>query len=319
VQTAKTTVGSSVEGPDLRSLDLRQLEVLRAIAATGSMAAAARSLHVSQPTVAHHLATLERALGSRVVDRGPRGATLTPIGQVFAERAELVLEQLASAAREARTMAQWGIPTLRIGTFSSAGGALLPAAAAEVQRRTGVRVELQEAETIELLDELDRGALNIALVYNDGSEPWPIPPGWRAEVLMWDPFLLAVPQSHALAHRSKVHLRDFADDGWILSQQSDVLTDRSLLVAAAAEGFTPRPVLRSDDFHVALGFVSTGLAIALVPRLAAEPREGVRYCEVSDTSLGRTIGVVYPEKPSKVVQLLVQRLRREATSARWST
>lgn len=295
-------------------LDLRQLGVLRAIADTGSLAGAARSLQVSQPTVSHHLSALERALGTHLVVRGPRGATLTAIGRVFADQAEIVIEQLTSAVEEVRTMAQWGIPTLRIGTFSSAGGVLLPAAAAEVQQGTGVRVELHEAETVELLERLTNGALNVALVYNDGSEPLPIPEGWRSEDLMWDSYILAIPESHAKSDLEEVSLSDFAEDGWILSQQSDPVTDRSLFLAAAAQNFTPRPVLRTDDFHVALGFVSTGLAVTMVPALAAEARAGVRYRKLADASLGRTIGVVFPDSPPIVVDLLVQNLRREAAS-----
>ncbi len=61
-------------------LDLRQLTVLRAVAREGSLAGAARSLHYSQPTVAHHLAALESHLGVDLVSRTPRGATLTDLG-----------------------------------------------------------------------------------------------------------------------------------------------------------------------------------------------------------------------------------------------
>lgn len=302
-------------------LDLRQLAVLRAIAASGSLAGAARDLGVSPPTVAHHLGTLEQALGTQVVTRGPRGAHVTELGRVFAEQADIVMDRLASAVEEVRALAAAGVETLRVGTFSSAGGALLPAAVGDVQQQLGVRVELREAETFELLQDLESGALHVALVYNDGGEPLPVADGWRAETLTWDPYLLAVPTAHPRAQHgdahlatSRVRLGDFADDGWILSRLSDPTADRSLLVAAAKEGFTPRPVLRTDDFHVALGFVATGLGVTVVPHLAAEPRHGVTYLRLADDSLGRTIGVVVPEEPSAAVAVLVARLRRDAAA-----
>lgn len=297
------------------------MAVLRAIAAGGSLARAARDLGVSQPTVAHHLGTLEKALGTQVVARGPRGAHLTELGRVFAEQADIVMDRLASAVEEVRALAAAGVETLRVGTFSSAGGALLPAAVGDVQRQLGVRVELHEAETFELLQGLESGALHVALVYNDGDEPLPIPEGWQGETLTWDPYLLAVPAGDPRAQQrkgdqptSRVRLGDFADDGWILSRLADPSADRSLLIAAARQGFTPRPVLRTDDFHVALGFVATGLGVTVVPHLAAESRQGVTYLRLADDSLGRTIGVVVPDEPPAAVEVLVARLRRDAAA-----
>ena len=76
-------------------LELRQLTVLQAIARAGSMAGAARALHHSQPTVAHHLAALESHLGVSLVTRSTRGATLTDLGQLFLGHAEAVLDRLA--------------------------------------------------------------------------------------------------------------------------------------------------------------------------------------------------------------------------------
>jgi len=52
----------------------------------------------------------------------------------------------------------------------------------------------------------------------------------------------------------------------------------------------------------------------MVPRLAAEPRAGVRYCPTGDPQLGRTIGVVYPVSPVPVVAALVERLHERAAA-----
>jgi molybdate transport repressor ModE-like protein len=302
-------------------LDLRQLAVLRAVAASGSLAGAARDLGVSQPTIAHHLGALEQTLTTAVVTRGPRGARLTEMGRLFAEQADIILDRLASAVEEVRALCVAGVETLRVGTFSSAGGVLLPAAVGEVQQQLGVRVELREAETFELLQDLETGALHVALVYNDGDEPLPIPEGWHGEILTWDPYLLAVPEGHSQAQQTvggvnheRVRLGNFASEGWILSRLADPSADRSLLVAAAQEGFTPRPVLRTDDFHVALGFVATGLGVTVVPYLAAEPRSGVEYLRLADASLGRTIAVVIPDNPPPAVDVLVARLRKDAAA-----
>lgn len=306
-------------GQDLRRhvfdarIDLRQLGVLLAIAQTGSLAAAARMLGVSQPTVAHHLDVLEASIGTAVVRRGPRGAVLTDVGRVLTPQAEVIMDRLSSAVTEAQGLARAGVATLRVGTFSSAGGVLLPAAIGEVRRRTEVRVELREAETIDLLADLAADALHVALVYNDSTEPLAIPEGWVATTLGWDRYLLAIPDDHP--HRGPViDVADCAADGWILSRMEDPAADRDLLVAAARAGFTPRPVLRTDDFHVALGFVAAGLGVTVIPQLAVESRPGVRFVEIQDAHLGRTLGVVHPVDMTLAVQVLVERLVADAPS-----
>jgi molybdate transport repressor ModE-like protein len=312
-------VGEDVRGTteDLRTsvfdarIELRQLGVLLAIGQTGSLAAAARKLGVSQPTIAHHLDVLESIIGTALVRRGPRGAVLTDVGRVVSPQAEAIMDRLSSALTEARGLARAGVATLRVGTFSSAGGVLLPAAIGEVRRQTDVRVELREAETIDLLADLAADALHVALVYNDSTEPLAIPEGWTASTLGWDRYLLAIPADHP--HRGPViDVADCAADGWILSRLEDPAADRDLLVAAARAGFTPRPVLRTDDFHVALGFVAAGLGVAVIPQLAVESRPGVRFVEIQDANLGRTLGVVHPVDMTFAVRVLVDRLIADA-------
>lgn len=292
-------------------IDLRQLGVLLAIAETGSLAAAARHLDVAQPTITHHLDALESRVGGQLVRRGPRGADLTDLGWLLLPQAESVLDRLASAITEVRGRAHDGLVTMRVGTFSSAGGRLLPAAVGEVRQRTDVRIELHEAETIDLLADLAAGTLHVALVYNDSPEPLEVPEPWVRTLLGWDRYLLAIPAQHRLA-ASSVALADFADEGWILSHQADPSADRALLSAAGAAGFTPRPVLRTDDFHVALGFVAAGLGVTVVPQLALESRPGVQYAEITDGNLGRTLEVVHPAAMPTAIQILVERLRADA-------
>lgn len=293
-------------------LDLRQLAALQAIARTGSLAAAARDLYVSQPTVTHHLDSLERTLGARLVERGPRGTSLTDIGRVLLSHGEAVLDRLASAEAEVRALAAQGVATLRVGTFPSAGATLLPRALGATQEQTGVRFELREAETPELLDALEEGSLHAALVYSDLIAGLDVPAGWTRTRLMEDPFLLALPKGHPLARAARVRLGELAEEGWILARDPDDPVDRALLGAAARHGFTPRPVLRTDDFQVSFGFVAAGLGIALVPGLALDRPQGVVVREIEDVRLARGIDLVRREAAPPAVMTLEAELRAVA-------
>ncbi len=75
-------------------LDLTRLRVLDAFARHGSVTAAAKELHYSQPTVSHHLGRLEAETGAQLVQRVGRGIRLTQAGQLLADRAA----ELADAA-----------------------------------------------------------------------------------------------------------------------------------------------------------------------------------------------------------------------------
>ena len=64
-----------------RQLKLRDLHVLMTVAQHGSMAKAASHLSVTQPAISQAIADLERAVGVQLVDRGPRGVNLRPMGK----------------------------------------------------------------------------------------------------------------------------------------------------------------------------------------------------------------------------------------------
>ena len=300
-------------------LELRQLTVLEAIAREGSMAAAARALHYSQPTVAHHLAALESHLGVELVSRSTRGAELTDLGQLFLGHAESVLDRLRSAEAEVRALSRHGVATLRVGTFPTAGAHVLPRAVAALQVRSEVRVELHEAEPPELLDRLLARELHCTLIYDDPQAPVHHHDDVRTVALFDDPFRLVLPASHRLATRRSVALADLSEDGWIMSRDPDEPGDAALLSACAAEGFAPRPVLRTDDYDVMFGFVAAGVGVALVPQMALVEREGVVVRPLAGVNLWRSVRfAVLADDSPPATRVLLSALRasgRSRTSA----
>src|ERR671930_1920836 len=81
-------------------LDLTRLRVLDAVARTGSVTAAAKELHYSQPSVSHHLARLERETGAQLLQRVGRGVRLTQAGQLLADRASEIIGRIDAADAE---------------------------------------------------------------------------------------------------------------------------------------------------------------------------------------------------------------------------
>src|SRR5919197_2050558 len=109
-------------------LDLNRLRVLDAVARTGSVTAAAKQLHYSQPSVSHHLARLEQETGSQLMQRFGRGVRLTPTGRLLADRAAEILGRVDAAAAELSTHVGLGAGRVRMAGFTSALTTLVPGA-----------------------------------------------------------------------------------------------------------------------------------------------------------------------------------------------
>src|SRR6266480_1514463 len=106
-------------------MELRQLRVLQAVGESGSFSAAAERLDYTQPAVSKIVATLERQLGTTLVDRGIRPLRLTEAGGALARRASAAFEQIAAAELEVEAIANLSAGSLRVGKFSSAGAAMV--------------------------------------------------------------------------------------------------------------------------------------------------------------------------------------------------
>src|SRR3569833_403122 len=121
-------------------LDVSRLRVLVAIARTGSVTAAAKELHYSQPSVSHHLARLEAETGAQLVRRAGRGIRLTEAGRTLAERGAEILGRLDAAEAELSAHVGLSQGRVRLAAFPSALGAFVPRAAALLAgRRPGRR------------------------------------------------------------------------------------------------------------------------------------------------------------------------------------
>src|ERR671916_3343502 len=124
--------------------DLRLLKVLREVALRGSFSAAADALSYSQPAVSQQIARLESQAGVKLIERQPKGVRLTAAGEVLVRHTERILAQLAEAQAELGEIASSARGKLRIGTFATAAGTIVPRAVSALRRlRPGVVVDLQ--------------------------------------------------------------------------------------------------------------------------------------------------------------------------------
>src|SRR5262245_61941154 len=229
-------------------LDVNRLRVIDAVARTGSVTAAAKELHYSQPSVTHHLARLEAETGAQLLQRVGRGIRLTPAGELLADRAAEIIGRIDAAGAELSAHVGLTAGRVRLAGFSSAIASLVPAAAAVLaDRHPGLQISLTDAHPPEALELLRTGRIEIAIGFRyDETEPEP--PGVRLHHLLDDPVYLLARRGGSFAN-----LRDAT---WIAGCERC----RSHLVALCADaGFEPEIGYTSDDMVVMQELVAAGL------------------------------------------------------------
>jgi molybdate transport repressor ModE-like protein len=294
-------------------IELRHLQVLRAVAEQGSLAAAARALGHSQPTIAHHLSTLETHFGVPLVERSVHGARLTDAGRQLLPHADAVLRRMAAAEREMREMAERGASSVRVGTFPSAGALLLPNTIKRL-RADGMRVSVTEGELASLLDGLRSYEIDAALVFSQPGDQLDLGEEFVLHSLLFDELMLILPADHRLAEHESVALGELRDEGWIVGTTDWDPCDRLLTWACAREGFEPVHELRTDDPATIQGFVAAGLGVALIPRLGLDHvHDGVVVRELAGPPLARSIGLATARVgASHGISVLLEALRAQA-------
>ncbi len=146
-------------------MDLDRLKLFVCIAETGSVSAASRKVHLTQPAASRNLRLLEESLGVELFARQGRGVALTAAGRALLPRARDILSAIEAARRDASLSADRGYFDLRLGTVDSIATYLLPHAIAPLRAAfPALALKLRTSRTGHLLESLERGDLDVAVI-----------------------------------------------------------------------------------------------------------------------------------------------------------
>jgi DNA-binding transcriptional LysR family regulator len=275
--------------------DLRLLSVLREVALRGSFSAAAEALDYTQPAVSQQIARLERQVGVKLIEREPRGIRLTPAGDVLVRHTERILAQIAAAEAELGEVAAQARGRLRIASFATAAGTLVPRAVAAFRRvRPSVEVEISLLDPPDSIPAVRRGDLDVAIVEEGGFAGDTPTDGLAVEHLLEDRMWVSLPADHPLATRHAIDLADLRDEDWMLACLSGTCADSNVVLRACREaGFQPRIAYTSDDYFAIQGLVASGMGVALIPGLGlASTRDDVAVRPVRGRPPHRRVAAV---------------------------
>jgi DNA-binding transcriptional LysR family regulator len=151
-------------------MDLERLEIFIQVVELGSMRAAARAVHLTQPAVSRNIKLLEQQLGAKLFRRQGRGLALTAAGRALVPHAKNLLEMADGARREVARSAERAYFNLRLGTVDSVATFLLPEVLPRVQEAfPALVVRLNTARTAVLLDRVKNDVLDLAIIASSGA------------------------------------------------------------------------------------------------------------------------------------------------------
>ncbi len=272
-------------------MDLRQLEILQAIAETGSFTASGRKLHVSQSAISRQILLLEEELGEPLFLRVGRQVRMTPAAESLVQLGQRVFLDVRETV---------GAITDRTGELRGAlrvsGGMtvclyVFPPLLKHLRRvHPHLDVRLTVATAGRSVQEIRAGRVDAGLLTLPVEESDLVTvPVLREEML------LITPPTHPLARRKRVSPKDLDGQPFVLFEVNSgtrLVLDRFF----ASEHLEPTIVMDTENVEIIKAMVKTGLGIGIVPyqAVAREVRAGQLFCtRIEGHELVRETGWVY--------------------------
>ena len=252
------------------------IEVFIATADEGSISAAARRLEASPSAVSQQLTNLETALGATLLNRNARPVTLTPSGEIFRKRAQVILDEALQAQAELAMSDMSALTRFRLGMIEDFDADVTPRLLSDMAvELQGCQFLLETGASHRLFDLLDSRALDVVVATDMGaSADW-----MEVHPLLVEPFVAAVPkgmidmggdvlaqlkslpliqytQRHHMGRQIAAHL---VRQNLKLAQRFELDSYHAIMAMVAAQAgwtiLTPLGYLRARRFHDAVEMI----------------------------------------------------------------
>jgi len=245
-------------------MNVHRLLQLLQVVESGSINKAAHSLNISQPALTRSIRTLERSLGTLLLDRSVKGVVPTPHGSLLVASARAIRANLNEAVGNLQVIS--GNRVLRIGATS--GVCWLVTQAIErlqkVYPACGVRAV--EAHTGNLLAQLNLGEVDLVLCPSVSDHL----PGIDGEAMFSQDYCLWVRSSHRLLRQKNLSLADLATETWMIPQRESRLRSHLDATLRKANVILTGPVIECSSHMMAREFLINHNRLALLARLTFE-------------------------------------------------
>jgi DNA-binding transcriptional LysR family regulator len=299
-------------------MDVNQLALLRELAERGSVTEVAYALGKTPSAVSQQLRTLQRQMGTVLVERVGRGVRLTDAGHALASSSVRVATAIAEAEATWSAFQGGASGTVRLAIFYSAAELLVPGLLTRLKTHPGITLEIFDRDVSQ--DDFSALTSDFDLVVAHRSDDVLPPDRSRLTVapLLREPLDVALPLDHPLAQRAHVSPSDVIGENWI-GVPVDYPLDRVLQAMSAQAGVPATVVHRTTHLPLTEKLVAAGHGVALLPRNTSLDRSYGRFALVplADLRAGRRIEVLMrPDRAARrAVGLVLDELMAEAGAA----
>lgn len=242
-------------------MDIKQLRSFVHIAELGSLSRAAERLNLSQPALSRQLNLLEESLDTKLLERTGRGVKLTEAGQMLAERARVILTDLARLEADLSARSSQVTGHVHVGVPPSAGIVITGALIENLRDRyPDLNVTVAEDLTGDVQEGLLSGRIDIGILH-DGmiSRSLYAEPLWREDL-----FLISHP-SQVGEQETEIAYEDVLSLPLIMPTNKHGL--RAMMQEAAFRAGRPlTPVVEADALRVLIDLVTRNLGHTVLPR-----------------------------------------------------
>jgi DNA-binding transcriptional LysR family regulator len=287
-------------------MDLRQLEIIRAIADSGSFTAAGEKLHVSQSAISRQILLLEEELGEAVFHRIGRRIRITPAGEALLQLSNRVFQDLQDTVSIISDKQE----TLR-GTIRLVGGMtvclyVFPMLLQEVRRahpQLDVKITVGSTErSVAMLraGTADLGLLTLPIEASD----------LVATPVLQEELLVVTYPAHPLAKRRQIAPADLNRQPFVMFETGSI-TRRLVNEFFTREGIEAEIVMETENVEIIKAMVRTGLGIGIIPwqAAAADVRAKQLFASrITGYPLSRQTGWLYP-KMSRLPRAVTEVIR----------
>ncbi|MGO4462549.1 LysR family transcriptional regulator [Streptomyces sp. M-16] len=293
--------------------DLGAMELLLTVARVGSLSGAARRLGITQPAASSRIRAMEARLGVALVDRSPRGSTLTAEGALVTDWARQVVEAAEAFDAGAQALRGRRDSRLRVAASMTIAEYLLPGWLIALRGdRPDTAVSLHAGNSADVAQRVLAHEADLGFV-----EGLRVPDGLDSAVIAQDRLVVAVAPTHPWARRSKgVEAAELAGTPLILRERGSG-TRQVLDAALASTGGLAAPLLELASTTAVKAAAVSGAGPCVLSELAlGDELASRRLVEVPvpGAALARALRAVWPagSRPAGPARDLLSLTRRRA-------
>lgn len=243
----------------MRQLNLDQLQTLVAIADLGTLAAAAKALHLAPPTVSLHVKEMEARLNTALLERGSRRTSLTPMGETFVHEGRKLLRASQDLVDLIRNDTETGKTVVKIGVSAGVAMSLLPLVLEALAKcHPKIELKIEPLGSAEALRRVQDSSLDVALIAQHQG------PTTKLTLKRWrnDPVAALVPADW---HPPKQITPDWLSSRRWTSFSPGTQMYRLISAWLGQAGYVARPFLTLDHPGALRGLATAGQSAAVLP------------------------------------------------------